>query len=95
MSLDQSQQQTRLHRVRYCEEVDLERSLTCSVGLENIRLKPQDCCVNLERQSIKKCNRLRTKQKIKRPLKERFILAKKFKILSPHIKEDNYERNRA
>lgn len=93
MSLDQSQRQTRLHRVRYCEEVDLEKSLTCSVGLENIRLKLKDCSVKIERQSIKKC--IRTKQKIKRPLKERFILAKKFKIMSPHIKEDNYERNRA
>ena len=95
MSLDQSHQQTRLHRVRCCEEVDLEKSLTCSVGLENIRLKLKDCSVKIERQSIKKCYTIRTKQKIKRPLKERFILAKKFKILSPHIKEDHYERNRA
>ena len=89
MSLDQSQQQTRLHRVRDCEEVDLEKSLTCTVGLENIRLKLKDCSVKIERQSTKKCNRYRTKHKLKRPLKERFILAKKFRI------QDNYERNRA
>ena len=95
VSLDQSQHQTRLHRVRYCEEVDLEKSLTCSVGLENIRLKLKDCSVKVERQSIKKCSRLRTKQKVTRPLKERFILAKKFKFLSPNIKETYSERKRA
>ena len=95
VSLDQSQQQSRLHRVRYCKEVDLEKSLTCSVGLKNTRLKLKDCSVKVERQSIKKCSRLRTKQKVTRPLKERFILAKKFKFLSPNIKENYSERKRA
>lgn len=98
VSLDQSQQQFRLHRVRDCDEVNLETSLTCSVGLENIRLNLKKCSVKIERQSITKSSILtRTKQKIRRPLKERFVLAKKFKThsSSSHIKEEDCERKRA
>ena len=90
MSLDQSQQQFRLHRVKDCDEVDLETSLTCSVGLENVRLNLKKCSVKIERQSMSSIL-TRTKQKTRRPLKERFVLAKKFKTLSSHIKEGDCE----
>ena len=94
--MDQSQQQFCLHRVRDCDEVDLEKSLTCSVGLENIRLNLKECSVKIKRQSIAETSiPTRTKQKIRRPRKERFVLAKKFKTPSSHIKDGDPERKGA
>ena len=71
--------------MRDCDKVDLERSLYCSVDVKNIRLKPKACTVKIERRSLAKS--IRTNKKMRRPLKEKFILAKKFKILSTHIEE--------